>query len=293
MFLMMSLFFILGACIGSFLNVCIHRLPLGQSVISPRSFCPNCKGSIPWYHNVPIISFLILRGKAACCGSSIPQRHLWVELLSAVFFVFNFKYYPLPLALINTIFLSCLIVASGIDLDYMYIPDRLTLGGLSGALVLALATPFLGKHYVPLSPLLGSFYAFVGALASASFGAGLLLLISFLAEKLLGQEAIGMGDIKLMAFIGAFCSWQGALFALFVGSMLGSAILLPIICFQKIRGVKPHGHKQWQVQCSLDPALDSLDKNRLRVPFGPWLSLAASIYVLFFKLKISPGTFLY
>lgn len=290
---MLIVFFVLGACVGSFLNVCIDRWPLGQSVISPRSFCAGCKATIPWYHNVPIISFLILRGRGACCGSSIGQRHLWVELLSAVCFVLNFKYYPLGPALSNAVFLSVLIVASGIDLNHMYIPDALTLGGLSGALVLSLASPFLSTHTIPLSPLVGSFYAFVGALASASFGAGLLLLISFLAEKLLGQEAIGMGDIKLMAFIGAFCGWQGALFALFGGSMLGSLILVPMICFQKIRGLKPHGHKQWEAQCRLDPSLESLDKNCLRVPFGPWLSLAASIYVLFFKLKIGPGTFLY
>lgn len=290
---MLYVLFLLGACVGSFLNVCIYRWPKGLSVVSPGSYCPICKKSIPWFCNIPIFSFIALRGRAQCCKARLHWRDFAVEGFSAIFFVLNFKAYPVPMGLMNTAFFCCLVVASGIDLDAMFIPDSLSLGGLLGTLILALASPFWGTHRIPWDSLAGSFYTTVGALASAAFGAGALLLIAFAAEKIFRQEAIGMGDIKLMAFIGAFCGWQGALFSIFVGSMLGTVVLTPLLVFQKLKGKQLHGQKQWAEQCRLDPSLKSLDPTYLRVPFGPWLSLAAIVYVLFFKLKVSPGTFLY
>ncbi len=290
---MMYVLFLLGACVGSFLNVCIYRWPKGLSVVSPGSYCPICKKSIPWFCNIPIVSFIILRGKAQCCEARLQWRDFAVEVFSAIFFVLNFKAYPVSMGLMNAAFFCCLIVASGIDLDAMFIPDSLTLGGLVGTLVLAITHACFGTHLIPLGSLAGSFYATVGTLASAAFGSGFLLLIAFAAEKIFRQEAIGMGDIKLMAFIGGFCGWQGALFSIFVGSMLGSLVLIPLMGIQKLRGKRLHGQKQWAEQCRLDPSLKNLDPTRLRVPFGPWLSLAAIVYVLFFKLKVSPGTFLY
>ncbi len=289
----MYVLFLWGACLGSFLNVCIYRWPRGLSVVRPRSYCPNCKKSIPWFYNIPILSFIVLKGKAQCCHLRLSWQDFGVEVFSAIFLVLNFKAYPLSLGLMNTAFFCCLIVASGIDLDAMFIPDSLTLGGLLGTLVLAVTHAYCGTHLICLDSLAGSFYTAVSILASAAFGAGFLLLIAFAAEKIFRQEAIGMGDIKLMAFIGAFCGWPGAVFSIFVGSMLGTIILVPIIGVQKLTGKRLHGQKQWAEQCRLDPSLKNLDSTRLRVPFGPWLSLAAIFYVLFFKLKVSPGTFLY
>lgn len=286
-------FFLLGACVGSFLNVCIYRWPRGFSVISPRSYCPACKKAIPWYVNIPILSFILLRGKAQCCKAKLPWRDFAVEVLSAIFFVLNFQAYEGVSGVLNLIFFGCLVIASGIDLDFMVIPDALSLGGLVGAIGIGFANPLLHTPMLGLGGLASSVYGGFSALASASFGAGFLLLIAFAAEKILDQEAIGMGDIKLMAFIGAFCGWQGTLFSIFIGSMLGSVILLPLITLQKLKGKKIHGQTQWAEQCRLDPSLQALDASRLRVPFGPWLSLAALIYILFFKFKVPSSMFLY
>ncbi len=288
---MIYVLFLLGACVGSFLNVCIYRWPKGLSVVSPRSYCPICKKSIPWFYNIPIVSFIILRGKAQCCEARLQWRDFGVEVFSAIFFVLNFKAYPVSTGLMNAAFFCCLIVASGIDLDAMYIPDSLTLGGLVGTLMLVVVSPLFTQGLGSLSVLEGALETGIVTLANASFGAGFLLLIACAAEKIFRQEAIGMGDIKLLAFIGGFCGWQGALFSLFVGSMLGSIVLIPLMGIQKLKGKRLHGQKQWAEQCRLDPSLTALDPTRLRVPFGPWLSLAAIAYVLFFKLKVSPGTF--
>jgi leader peptidase (prepilin peptidase)/N-methyltransferase len=248
--------FVIGACVGSFLCVCIERIPKGQSIIFPRSRC-RCGAPIPWYLNLPIVSWCWLRGKARCCGVSIPARYLVLELMTAFLFLALWRVGSPREWFVNAIFVSLLVVMSCIDLDTMEIPDGLSLGGLVLGLVLACFIP---------RPLLSSvsgisWMSFGIALRGALMGSSLLLWIAIFGEKCCGREALGFGDIKLMGCIGAFLGTQGAVFAIFGGSFLGVLILIPYILHSHFR----YG-KSWTMTTP--------------VPFGPFLSLGAIAYVL-------------
>src|SRR5438874_9482050 len=138
--------FVLGCMVGSFLNVCIHRLPLGQSVVSPPSHCPHCKYSIPWFLNIPLFTWLYLRGKCRNCGAPISGRYFSVELLSGIMFLscwLAFGHRSALLALIYAVFLAGLIVATFIDFEHFIIPDEITLGGMLAGLLLSVLVPIL------------------------------------------------------------------------------------------------------------------------------------------------------
>ncbi|MBR4597275.1 MAG: prepilin peptidase [Opitutales bacterium] len=254
--------FIFGACIGSFLNVCIYRIPNGESIVRPPSHC-KCGAKIKWFDNIPILSWFLLRGRARCCGRKFSFRYAFVEILTAYVFALVWaKFSPLA-ALVFMFFCALLIVASFIDIDCMELPDAITVGGCVAGCVLSFLVPQI--HVKDMSadlPFL--FYAvksFMVSAIGAFVGAGLLYWIRLIAEVVFGREAMGEGDVVLIGCIGAFCGWQGALFAIFGGSLLGSAIMLPAVLFSKAfaRG-------------------ENLSR---MIPFGPWLSLGAAIYLLF------------
>lgn len=232
--------FIIGLCFGSFGNVLIDRLPKGLGVVKPPSHCFKCKKPIKFYDNIPLISYLILNGKCRACKIPFTSRHFFVELLSGLIFLALF----LKLGF-TWFFLECLIfswgmlVASFIDLDHRILPDVFTLPGI----VMGIAGSLLNPERIFLDALFGVF-----------IGGGLLWLIAYLYAVIKKEEGMGGGDIKLLAWIGAVLGWKSIIFTILVSSILGSIVGLMVAARQK-SGLKT------------------------AIPFGPFLSLAAFIYI--------------
>ena len=252
--------FVFGACVGSFLNVCIYRIPNGESVVRPPSRC-KCGAKIKWHDNIPILSWFLLRGKARCCGRRFSFRYAFVEILTAVIFALVWAKFPPLASLVFMLFCAILIAASFIDIDCMELPDFLTVGGCVAGAALSFFVPQVHiSDFSAGNPFL--FYAIKSLMVSAIGAcAGLLYWIRLMAEVVFRREAMGEGDVVLVGCIGAFCGWQGALFAIFGGSLLGSVVMLPVVLFSK--------------------AFSREEKFARMIPFGPWLSLGAIIYVLF------------
>jgi leader peptidase (prepilin peptidase) / N-methyltransferase len=200
--------FVVGACLGSFFNVLIHRLPRGESVVRPPSRCPACGRRIRPLENIPIASFFLLRGKCAGCGGRISPRYPAVEALTAAGFAFFAAVDGPGYTLIRDLVLfSLLVPIAFIDIDHRIVPDELSLGGLAAGILLS---------FLPGGD-------WKGALLGGLLGGGILYATAAAYEKLRGQEGLGGGDIKLLAMIGAFLGWKGALFTIFCGSLLGVA----------------------------------------------------------------------
>jgi leader peptidase (prepilin peptidase) / N-methyltransferase len=338
--------FVMGAAIGSFLNVCIYRLPRDLSVNEPsRSFCPACEKPIPWQQNLPLISWLWLRGKCANCGSGIAFRYFAVELLTALLFLTVWIVFPWPIALAYWVFVSLLIVATFIDFEHFIIPDEITLGGTAAGVLASLALPVLmgeDSRWRALAQSLGAAalgYALLWIVLEAgkkAFGkkrirleaptpfswvregedaefvvgeerglwsdhfareSDLLLMhcaeaqvddrsfpnptlqlhynrltiaeesfaldqvdrISGVVRELqIPREAMGRGDLKFLAAIGAFLGWRAVLFSIFAGSLAGSLVGLTTMLL---------GKRAWSA----------------KIPFGPYLALGALVWIFFGK----------
>lgn len=256
-----SLFFVIGACIGSFLNVCIYRIPKKESVIKPRSHC-ECDAKIAWYDNIPILSWFLLRGRCRVCRKWISFRYPFIEFLCAVLFLIAWILNSPGKAIAEMIFIGIIIPTIFIDFDHLYIPDRFSIGGFMVGVIISLLIPSLHGFSGDAPYVIEGFRSSIIALTGAFIGSGLILWIGLVSERLLHKETMGFGDIKLMGCIGAFCGWQGALFAIFGGAFLGTFILLPYLVYKKLKDKKPVDHV---------------------VPFGPWLAMSALAYLLFFK----------
>jgi len=232
--------FVLGAIVGSFLNVCIYRIPAGQSIVFPASHCPVCAASLRWYHNVPILSFLLLRAKCAFCGVKISWRYPLVELLTALLFVLVFSYFGLSvISLVFFLFVSALVVISFIDLDCQIIPDIISLPGIVVGFCCSFLLPWLSWQ--------DSLYGIL-------LGGGSLFVVAITYEFLAKKEGMGGGDIKLLAMIGAFLGWKAVLPIIFFSSLAGTLIGVPLMLFNGKDG-------------------------RFAIPFGPFLSVAAIFYL--------------
>jgi leader peptidase (prepilin peptidase)/N-methyltransferase len=343
-FLFRAFTFIFGAAVGSFLNVCIYRLPLDLSVNAPRrSFCPACKKPIPWHQNLPLISWIVLRGRCANCGSKIAFRYFAVELLTALLFLAIWQSFSWQVAIAYWVFVSLLIVGTFIDFEHFIIPDRVTIGGILAGVVASVVLPALMDTHSRLA-------AGIRSLLAASLGYVILLIVleagkiafgkkrirfdaptpftwtkreddadfvvgrekslwsdHFAREKdrlllqcdeakidnhsygnvmldfhydrvsadgnllaldqvtaisgvarelLIPREAMGRGDLKFLAAIGAFLGWRAVLFSLFAGSLLGSIIgLITLIV----------GKRVWSA----------------KLPFGPYLAFGALSWMFF------------
>lgn len=336
--------FVLGAAIGSFLNVCIYRLPRDLSVNEPRrSFCPSCKKTLPWTQNIPLLSWLRLRGKCANCGSRIAFRYFAVELLTALLFLAVWLRFPWPLALVYWLFVSLLIVATFIDFAHFIIPDEITIGGTVAGVLASLVVPALMEQQSRILAVLWS-------LGAAALGYALLWLVLEGGKKAFGKkrirlaaptafswvrenddaqfvvgeenglwsdyfaresdrmilhcdeaevdgrsfanttlefhydrlsngaesfaldtvdritgvvrelqiprEAMGRGDLKFLAGIGAFLGWRGVLCSVFAGSLVGSIVGLTTMAL---------GKRAWSA----------------KIPFGPYLALGALVWMFF------------
>ena len=343
-FLFGAFAFVLGATIGSFLNVCIYRWPVDLSINRPRrSFCPNCKQPIRWFHNLPLISWLVLGGRCANCGAKISFRYFAVELVTAILFFAVWQRFPWQIAIIYWIFVSLLIIGTFIDFEHFIIPDRVTIGGVMAGVVCSLAVPALMRTDSRLA-------AGLRAVLAAALGYVILLIVLeagkiafgrkriqfdaptpftwtkrgedadfivgseeslwsdyFAREKdrlvlrcdevtidqqshrevtldfrydrvtvegqlfmlddvtrisgaarelVIPREAMGRGDLKFLAAIGAFLGWRGVLFSLFAGSLLGSVVGLVTLVV---------GKPVWSA----------------KLPFGPYLAFGAVSWMFF------------
>ena len=223
-----------GLLIGSFLNVCIYRLPRDLSVVSPRSYCPECDRPIAWFDNVPILSFVLLRGRCRKCGERIPVRYLLVESLTgAVFFAAVWMLGPTAAALKFCVFGAILITLVFCDLEERILPDEFTLGGAVAGVAFAAFVPL---NYGIIRLLLMSVrnvrvVSVAESAFAAVFCAGTLWLVGTLYQKIRHREGLGFGDVKMVAMIGAFLGLQGALLTLIVGSLLGAVVGLCYIWF--------------------------------------------------------------
>ena len=342
--------FVLGAVVGSFLNVCIYRMPLNLSVNKPRrSFCPACNTQLKWHQNIPLLSWLFLRGRCANCGSPIPLRYFVVELVTALFFLATWLQFPGPIAIAYWVFISLLLVGIFIDLEHFIIPDEVTIGGIVAGLVASFLAPALmsmGGRWAALitsaiSALLGYVILWIVLEAGkkafgkkriqldaptpftwtrkgedADFVVGeeqgvwsdyfsretdLLVLhcdeavvdgrnlgktdlpfhydrveidgkeisldtlgqISGVVRELeIPREAMGRGDLKFLAAIGAFLGWRAVLFSVFAGSLLGSLVGLATLLI---------GRRVWSA----------------KLPFGPYLAFGALLWMFFGQSLLS------
>jgi leader peptidase (prepilin peptidase) / N-methyltransferase len=269
-----GVFFVYGAVVGSFLNVCILRIPAGKSVVRPGSHCA-CGKPIAWYDNIPILSWLILRGKARCCGRSFSPRYAAIELLTGLLFASCWMLFPAAKALLGMLFVSALICATFIDLDTMEIPDVFTLGlGLVGLLA-SLCFPSLHGHSGDLF-LIDSFKSAMDSLLGLLLGSGLVLWIALLSEYVLKKEAMGFGDVKFVGAIGAFTGWQGAVMSIFGGAIVGTLWFCIAFLYHKLFGAKG-GSLLSAESPEGQPAELGFG---VHVPFGPMLAIAALLHFL-------------
>lgn len=265
---------IFGACIGSFLNVVIYRLPAGRSLVTPGSQCA-CGTPLRWYDNVPVLGWLHRRGRARCCGARISARYPFVEALTAFLFAVAWLQYEPLVALVVMFFVAWMIAPSFIDLDTMEIPDVFSIGGfLLGVLFSALVPALHGWEgdLWLVDAMRGGFSAIVGGFIAS----GLILWVALVAETVLRKEAMGFGDVKLMGAIGAFCGWQGGIFALFAGAILGCLGFLFAAVLGRFSG---------EVAAETSKPMDDGEEQDegARIPFGPALAAAAVLYLLWLQ----------
>ena len=240
--------FFIGACVGSFLNVCILRMPEEQSIVKPRSRCNNCQTTIAWYDNIPLISQIFLRSQCRKCGTNYSWRYFVVELITAALFLLVWLKYGLDWrTLVYAVFVAGLILATFVDLDHMIIPDTVSLGGMPVGLALSALVPALHEQTNWWPALQLSF-------AGMCFGFGILWLVAILGKLAFRKDAMGFGDVKLLGAIGAFLGWKGVLFTIMISSLLGTVIGFSLIFSgQKLRQSK--------------------------IPYGPYLAAAAILWL--------------
>jgi leader peptidase (prepilin peptidase)/N-methyltransferase len=217
--------FLAGLLIGSFLNVCVYRLPRDLSVVRPRSHCPACEEQIAWYDNIPVLSYVLLRGRCRHCGARILLRYLMVELATAAAFALCVAALgPTMAALKWAVFSAILVTLLATDLEERILPDEFTLGGAVAGVALAAIVPIeSGIVTFFLSGTLGARMASVAdALVSAAVAGGVIWLVGWLYEKVRHREGLGFGDVKMIAMMGAFLGFEETLLALILASVLGS-----------------------------------------------------------------------
>lgn len=234
--------FVLGALIGSFLNVCISRLPAGESVVFPPSHCPKCHEPIRPRDNIPLLSYVLLKGRCRSCAGRISPRYPAVELFTGIVAILLLARFGVtPLFGVSALFAAALIVVSVIDIDHQIIPDVISLPGIVVGVSLAALTSAL---------------SLTDSLVGVALGGGMLYVVAVGYHALTGREGMGGGDIKLLAMIGAFVGWRGVLVTLVLGSFSGAVVGLTLIA---TRG----------------------GGARLPIPFGPFLAVGALCAVFF------------
>lgn len=263
--------FIFGAIIGSFLGVCAYRIPNARyepihegvreleepvSLIKPaRSFCPCCKKQLLWWQNIPLVSWILLRGKCGFCGEKIPFRYFFIEFLTGLMAVLClFRFGATPTGLAAFAFIALLIIITYIDLDYMIIPDVITYPTTVVGILIGIAN---GYFTTPVAPFLA--YPFVTSLLDSILGLlagpGVLMTVWWIYFKLRKREGLGLGDVKLLAMVGTCFGIFGAWFTTFIGSVIGSV-------------------------CGIAFVLCRRNSMNSYIPFGPYLAIGATLFIL-------------
>jgi leader peptidase (prepilin peptidase)/N-methyltransferase len=244
----------LGLVVGSFANVCIHRLPLGEAIGFPPSHCPGCRQPIRPWDNIPLLSYLVLRGRCRNCGTAISIRYPLVEAGNALAYWAVAVVYGATLAAgIAMVLVTALLILSLIDLDHHILPDAITLPGIVAGIAASLAVHRFGGFAAEDGIVGGSFWWEAPAAAAAGYAA--FALIAWAGRKYYGEEALGRGDWKLAAMLGAFLGFKGLMLTVFIGSLLGAAIGLSLVALRKAT-------------------------RRTAIPFGTFLGLAGIAVVL-------------
>ncbi len=255
-----------GLCLGSFLNVCIYRMPRGLSLLRPGSHCPHCNEPIAWFDNIPVVSWALLGGLCRRCGVLIPPRYMLVELLTGAVFVWICTVHRvhwasgttsgLPITAAHLALASALIVASFVDIERMVIPDEISVGGMYVGPLLCTIWPqvirrdeFLTGWLLEVTGAAGSGHlaGLVASLLGMGIGAGVILAAGALGRALFRKESMGFGDVKFVGMIGSFLGWQAALLAFFVACVLGAVMGLLLL----------------------------LRRRDTHIPFGPYLAVGA------------------
>ncbi|GMR04798.1 MAG: A24 family peptidase [Thermodesulfobacteriota bacterium] len=241
-YIILALPFIFGAVVGSFLNVCIYRVPARISIVTPSSRCPVCKRHIPFYLNIPVLSYIVLGGKCRYCRVPISWQYPLVELLTGFSAIALFMWFwPAPEVFFYFAFLCALIVITFIDLEHRIIPDVISIPGV----VIGFGASFFTAAPGPLGSLIG-----------IVLGGAVLMSIAAAYYFITGKEGMGGGDIKLLAMIGAFVGWKGVLFTLFSASLIGAVFGVAIIVISGKGG-------------------------KYALPFGPFLAAGAAVYIFY------------
>lgn len=268
--------FLFGALIGSFLNVCIYRIPAKRSIAFPGSTCA-CGKPIAPYDNIPILSWFILRGKARCCGQPYSIRYPLIETLTGILFLLAWLEHPPLKALAFMLFASLLICAAFIDFDTMEIPDRFSIGTAFIGFFVSIAIPQL-HGYNTSSFAENATHSAIASALGILIGSGFILWLGLGAEAILRKDAMGFGDVKLLGGIGAFIGWQGAIFSLFGGAVIGTfglLVWLIIRPFLKTKKTKPKDSEESESLVGL------------KTPFGPMLASGALVYCLFLEKEVN------
>ena len=240
-------FIIFGSLWGSFANVCIYRLPENKNVITGRSSCPNCKNKIPWYDNIPLLSFILLMGKCRLCEKPIDLQYFIVELISAISFVSIYYFFGLTLATLLLLILSIFfIIIFFIDLKHFIIPNELTFPLMIIGFIKSF-DPNLNQTIFP---------NYINSLIGGLFGYSIIWLIIFIYKKIRNKEGMGLGDAKLLAVVGFWFGWLSIPFTIFISSLVALILVIPSI----------------------------LNKSRnmtSQIPFGPYIIIGCILYVSF------------
>jgi leader peptidase (prepilin peptidase)/N-methyltransferase len=256
-----------GAIVGSFLNVVIHRVPQEESIVFPHSRCPSCGNAIAFYDNIPILSYLVLRGKCRSCKAHISARYPAVELLTALLFVAVTWHDGLTVALpFDLVFAAALLALVFIDAEHMILPNKITYPGILFAAIARVAIPYLtgAPHFDDMGSLMTVTPAslptwsisLVGAFLGALLGGGSLWVMGWVWEKLRKEEAMGLGDVKMMFMVGAYLGWRLTILTIFLGVLSGSMVGILLM--------------MWERQLNM----------KKKLPFGIFLSIGAIIALL-------------
>lgn len=256
--------FLAGLLIGSFLNVCVFRLPRDLSVMKPaRSFCPFCEQTIAWYDNIPVVSYVVLRAKCRHCAASIPLRYPVVELATAIAFAASVAMFGVtPSALKYVLFSAIMITLIASDFEERILPDEFTIGGALAGLIIAWFVPMRGEFALLMVPYTWGphWVSLVEALIGGTVSSGSIWLAGWLYEKLRHREGLGFGDVKMIFMIGVFLGLPGALLTLIAASLVGTAGGLAYIYFAK------------------------KDASTYELPFGSFLGVAALSIAIYMEV---------
>jgi len=288
-----SAMFVYGLCFGSFLNVCIYRLPRGKSVVSPRSACPHCGDMIPLYHNLPVLSWLILRGKCRACKEPISPRYLVIELLTGLLFLGCFLHFGLTFAMAKCVVLGYLLLGLIFtDAETKLLPDAMTLPGIALGILFSLLVPVndLASRIIPglVSPTMRGeiswrIWSLSDSLLGAVIGTSFLYGVAAIYLRARGVEGMGFGDVKLMAMIGAFLGTKLTVLTIFTSSLAGSLFGLSTVLsvwMKRVHRIEARG---------IAPALARrrawisarLALRYYEMPFGVFLGAMALVSFLF------------